>query len=176
MAFKECKREGNSSNSLNPTVNNSIEQIEHNGKLLAVIIRSKAFSELKESGKKMLFASPKEFPFQMGIHHRQESETIPAHAHIPFEELKNFPVQEFFYLLSGKIRIDLYEESDGLSNRDKKIREIIVSGGDSVVLNTAHGFTFLEETQMVEIKQGPYRGKEQEKRVFEDKFKDEKDN
>ncbi len=143
----------------------SIERVEHNSKLLAVIIRGKAFSELKESGKKMLFASPDQFPFQMGIHHRQKEETIPAHAHIPFKELKNFPVQEFFYLLSGKIKIDLYDEL----NQDKKISDIIISGGDSVVLNTAHGFTFLEETEMVEIKQGPYRGKEEEKRMLGDK-------
>ncbi len=151
----------------NNSRSNFIEQIEHNDKILAVIIRKQAFSDLKASGKNILFASPNEFPFQMGLHHRQQAETIPAHAHIPFKELTNFPVQEFFYLLSGKIRIDLYEESDDLSNRDKKIREIIVSKGDSVVLNTAHGFTFLEETEMVEIKQGPYRGKEQEKRVFQ---------
>ena len=42
--------------------------------------------------------------------------------------------------------------------------EIIAEDGDMLILNTGHGMTFLEDTELVELKQGPYRGREEEKR------------
>ena len=140
---------------------NSIEKIERNGKILAIVTRAKALQELEQSGKNMLFVSPDEFPFQVGIHNRKKDEVCPAHVHIPFPELSNFPVQEFFYIISGSVKVDIYDEMDN----DLKISEVIVYEGDSIILNTGHGFTFLEDnTKVIELKQGPYRGRENEKR------------
>lgn len=141
-------------------MNVAIEKIVHNNKIIAIVIRAHALSKLENSGKNMLFATPDDFPFQVGLHNRKKSEIIKPHFHLPFTELKNFPVQEFFYVLSGKIRIDLHEEEN-----DAKVSEVFVSAGDSIILNTGHGFTFLEDAQLIELKQGPYRGKENEKRV-----------
>lgn len=141
----------------------NIEQVMHDSRILAIIIRSQAIDDLEKSGKNILFATPDEFPFQVGIHHRKKNETIPAHFHIPFIELTNFPVQEFFHVLSGRVKIDLYDDS----HNDAKVSEVIVAAGDSIILNTGHGFTFLDDAKMVELKQGPYRGKEQEKRFVQ---------
>ena len=44
--------------------------------------------------------------------------------------------------------------------------EIIAEVGDTVILNTGHGMIFLEDTELVELKQGPYRGREEEKRFI----------
>ncbi|MDP3734250.1 MAG: hypothetical protein Q8R37_03395 [Nanoarchaeota archaeon] len=140
-----------------------VENVMHNGRILAIIIRSQAITELEKSGKNMLFATPNEFPFQVGIHHRKKNETIAAHFHLPFTELTNFPVQEFFHVISGRVKIDLYDDS----HADAKVSEVIVAAGDSIILNTGHGFTFLDDAKMVELKQGPYRGKEQEKRFVQ---------
>ncbi len=142
---------------------NFIEKITYKDKILAIISRAEAISHLESSGKKMLFVTPDEFPFQIGIHYRESGETIKPHFHIPFEKLKNFPVQEFFYVISGKIKIDLFDEREN----DAKVSEIIINEGDSVVLNTGHGFTFLDNAKLIEIKQGPYRGKDKEKRFLE---------
>jgi mannose-6-phosphate isomerase-like protein (cupin superfamily) len=142
-------------------VENSIEKIEHNGKILAIVTRAKALQELEQSGKSMLFVSPDEFPFQVGIHNRPKGDICTPHVHIPFSQLTNFPVQEFFYIISGSVKIDLYNESEN----DLKISEVIVNTGDSIILNCGHGFTFLEDnTKVIELKQGPYRGRENEKR------------
>ena len=138
----------------------SIEKITHQGKILAIIIRSKAIDDLEQSGESMRFVTPDEFPFQIGIHNRKKDEIIQPHFHLPFTELKNFPVQEFFHVLSGKVKIDLYSEND------TKVSEIIVETGDSIVLNTGHGFTFLDDAKLIELKQGPYRGRENEKRFL----------
>lgn len=140
----------------------SVERIVHNGKILAIIIRFQALHNLENSDKNMLFATPDDFPFQIGIHNRKKEEKIEPHFHLPFKELINFSVQEFFHVLSGKIKIDLYDDREN----DAKVSEIIVNSGDSVVLNTGHGFTFLEDAKLIELKQGPYRGKENEKRIL----------
>lgn len=139
-----------------------VERVEHNGKILAIIVRAYSLQELEQSGESMLFATPDDFPFQVGIHHRQKGEIIKPHFHLNFSELKNFPVQEFFYVISGTVKIDLYDDRE----QDKKISEAVVEAGDSIILNTGHGFTFLDNAKLIELKQGPYRGREQEKRFI----------
>jgi len=154
-------------------VENSIEKIERNGKILAIVTRAKALQELEQSGKSMLFVSPDEFPFQVGIHNRPKGDVCPPHVHIPFSQLTDFSVQEFFYIISGSVKIDLYDESDN----DNKFSEVIVNTGDSIILNCGHGFTFLEDnTKVIELKQGPYRGRENEKRDVKENNNDDNNN
>ena len=138
------------------------EKIEHNGKILALIVRAAHIDQLQASGEPMAFITPDEFPLQIGIHNRPEGEILKPHFHLPFPELKDFPVQEFFYVIKGSVQIDLYDDQQG----DAKVKEIIINTGDSVVLNTGHGFTFLAPSQLIELKQGPYRGRENEKRFI----------
>ncbi len=127
------------------------EKIIENGHLLAVIIRNKFCKE--GCG----FATPDEFPFQVGIHLSKADTHIKAHGHVPFKELKDLYPQEFFYVESGKVEIGLYTKDK------KKHSKIILNKGDMIVLNCAHELTFLEDTKMIELKQGPYRGKDEEK-------------
>ncbi len=138
----------------------SIENVVNKGKVLAVIIRANVLNEMKSAGTKVSFATPEHFPLQVGLHSRAKGEIVSAHFHNPFPELRNFQVQEFFYLKSGKVKIDLYDEQEN----DAKISEIIAEEGDTILLNTGHGITFIENTELIELKQGPYRGKEEEKR------------
>ena len=54
---------------------------------------------------------------------------------------------------SGRVRIDFY------SDHQKYISSIIVSTGDIVLLAYGgHGFEMLENSDIVEVKQGPYAG------------------
>lgn len=138
----------------------AVENIIYKGKLLAIVIRAKALDELHVSGKKMSFHTPEHFPLQVGLHARPKGDVVSGHFHNPFPELKNLAVQEFFYIKTGRIKIDLFDEQEN----DAKVSEVLAGEGDTVVLNTGHGLTFLENTELIELKQGPYRGKEEEKR------------
>ena len=138
----------------------AVENVVYKGRLLAVVIRASALNELQASGKKMSFHTPEYFPLQVGLHARSKGEVVSAHFHNPFSELKNLAVQEFFYVKNGRVKIDLYEESED----DAKVSEVVVESGDTILLNTGHGMTFLEKTELIELKQGPYRGKDEEKR------------
>ena len=133
----------------------AVEQITKDGKILAIIIRKGITDPLK-------FATPDDFPFQVGVHNKEAGDKIQAHVHIPFPELKNLRVQEFFYIISGKLKVNLYDSDE------KKVQDVVLNEGDSIVLDCGHGFEFLEKTSMIELKQGPYRGKEQEKKMIEE--------
>ncbi len=140
----------------------AVESVVYKDRTLAVVVRAHALRELRSSGNKVSFATPEHFPLQVGIHARPKGDAVSAHFHRPFPELKNLPVQEFFHIKSGKVKIELYDEREN----DAKVSEIIAEVGDTVILNTGHGMIFLEDTELVELKQGPYRGREEEKRFI----------
>lgn len=129
------------------------ENIKSGERILAIIVKT---GEIED---KVKFVSPESFPFQVGIQNRKKGDCVEAHEHLSFEKLENFPVQEFFYVESGKIEVGIYDE-------DKKVAVRILSKGDLIILNSGHEVRFLEDSKIIEIKQGPYRGKENEKRYL----------
>jgi len=55
------------------------------------------------------------------------------------------------YMRKGRVRVDFYREDESYVDS----REI--STGDVVLLSTGgHGFEMLEESELIEVKQGPY--------------------
>lgn len=133
--------------------NTAMEKLMVDGNILAIVVRN----TFREAG--CNFFTPDEFPFQLGIHIREAKTHIQAHKHVPFKELKDIPAQEFFYVEQGKVEV-------GLFYRDALHSKVVLNKGDSIVLNCAHDVTFLEATKMLELKQGPYRGRDVEKEYF----------
>ena len=132
----------------------NIEKIEDNGELLAIIVREGSY----EDG--VSFPTTDELPFQIGLHKQEKGKVIPAHQHIPIKEISNLQISELFYIKKGMVKVSLY-------NKEKtKVKDIIANSGDLIYLTAGHGFEFLEETQMFEVKQGPYRSKEEEKEMI----------
>ncbi len=127
-----------------------MEKIFRNDKIIALIIRSQLANEQTE---RLVFYTPEEFPLQFGIHSRQQGDFVVPHLHVPIEGIKDLQIQEIFYILSGKIKIDLYDDQ-------QKISDVIVETGDTILLNAGHSVSFLENSKMIEIKQGPYRKSE----------------
>ena len=134
-------------------MSNPTEKITADGKLLAVVVRS-TFNEPGVS-----FLTPDEFPFQMGMHLRPKDTHVEPHEHKPFTDIKLLPTQEFFYIIDGKVQVNLF-------HKKKKHTTITLNKGDMILLNTGHEVIFLEETKIVELKQGPYRGKSEEKEFY----------
>lgn len=61
--------------------------------------------------------------------------------------------QEVLVIRKGRVKVNLYA-----SNREF-IGEKILESGDMILLcGGGHSFEMLEETSMIEIKQGPYAG------------------
>lgn len=130
------------------------EQIEHEGKILGVIIRA----EYKKEG--IAFFTPDSFSQQLGYMNRPTDYIIAPHVHNVVERKVEL-TQEVLIVRSGKVRVDFYDDER------KYIESRIIKTGDVCLLaNGGHGFKILEQAEMIEVKQGPYCG-EMDKVRFE---------
>ncbi len=131
------------------------EEIRHNGKLMAIILRANYTSN------KTTFFSPPDFSQQLGCIVYKKDGVIKAHFHK--ETHRNITVtQEVLFIRKGKLVVNFYTTSkEYITSRELSTGDIIFlcSGG--------HGFKMLEDTEMIEVKQGPYSGKDTDKEVFE---------
>jgi hypothetical protein len=123
-----------------------IEQIVKDNVLLGLIIRR------NYNKKGIQFFTPPESAQQLGFMRRPKGYVINAHYHVPLEQTVT-SIQEVLFLKSGKVRVDFYDENS------KYHISIIAEEGDVVFLSTGgHGFEMLEETEIFEVKSGPYLG------------------
>lgn len=121
-----------------------IEQITHNNKIFATIIRSDYHAE------GIQFFTPGEFSQQLGYMNRPDGYVIEPHVH-NIVERKVELTQEVLVVRSGKVRVDFYDEEQVY------LESRIINTGDIILLaHGGHGFKMLEPTEMVEVKQGPY--------------------
>lgn len=121
-----------------------LEKIESLGTVLAIIIRS----GYKKDG--ISFFTPNDFSQQLGYMNRPQGYIIEPHLH-KIVERKVVLTQEVLYVKSGKVKIDFY------SNDQEYLESTILEAGDVILLASGgHGFEMLEQTEMIEIKQGPY--------------------
>ncbi len=61
--------------------------------------------------------------------------------------------QEVLFIKKGKLCVDFYD------NYEDYLESIILDAGDTILLvSGGHGYTVLEEVEMIEVKQGTYSG------------------
>ena len=125
---------------------NQVERIIHERELIAIIIPK----DYEKDG--IEFFTPDEFSQQIAYMKHTAGKSIPAlmHNNIPREV---FFTLETLFIKSGRVKVDFF-------SKDKKaIGSRTLSSGDTLFLASGgHGFTMLEDTEMIEVKQGPYGG------------------
>lgn len=123
-----------------------IEIIKDGGLILSMIIRSTV------TPTKTNFVTPDEFYQQAGFIVYPAGGKIPSHVHKPIERhLVGTP--ETLFVRKGKMEVCFYNDSHEL-----KAKCILQTGDVLMLVNGGHGFTMLEDTILLEIKQGPYTG------------------
>lgn len=131
-----------------------IENIKYKEKLLSIIIRT----QFQKDG--IEFFTPDDFSQQLAYMKREEGYNIPPHVHNAVPREVQF-TQEVLFIKSGKVRVDFYDDEQ------KYLESRIIYPGDVILLaHGGHGFVMLEESEIIEVKQGPYAG-EQDKTRFE---------
>lgn len=123
-----------------------IENIIHNNLQLAIIIRS----DYKKDG--IEFFTNDNDSQQLGYMNRPKGYIIAPHRHniVPREV---HLTQEVLLIKSGKLRVDFYD------NEQVYIKSSILNAGDVILLaDGGHGFKMLEQSEIIEVKQGPYCG------------------
>jgi len=138
------------------------ESVVYSGKIVAVIIRT----QFQKDG--IEFFTPDDFSQQLAYMKRPEGYDIPPHVHNPVLREVQF-TQETLFIKSGKVRVDFYDDNK------QYLESRILNQGDVILLATGgHGFEMLEESEMIEVKQGPYAGDKDKTRfdgVSDDKVK-----
>lgn len=125
-----------------------------NGELLAVVVASNTTAD------GITFLTDSSDQFQVGLLGWPADHVIDAHTHVQLDRTIS-RTSEVLFVRSGAVKMSLY--TDGGSHLiDHELR----TGDVVVLLAGGHGFTMLEPSQLVEIKQGPYLG-EKEKIRFE---------
>jgi len=92
-----------------------------------------------------------ESSLQVGKQLRLKGEKIKSHRHMPVKVEREETLKEVLYIEKGKVKVIFYSE------KWKEIDSRILNKGDMILLiKGGHGFEMLEDTEMIEIKQGPY--------------------
>lgn len=121
-----------------------MKKITHNEKLIAIIISHNFNKDGIE------FFTPNELSQQLAYMKRPEGYSIQRHSHNNIERYIANTLETLF-IKSGKVKVDLYDDTNHF------IQDIILAAGDIILLvSGGHGFTMLEESEMIEVKQGPY--------------------
>lgn len=136
--------------------NPHIENIVHGLEPIALIIKA----DFDEPG--IHFFTPPSFSQQVAFMKHPKGKKIAPHVH----NLVNRQVlytQEVLLVRRGRVRVNLYSSSrEFLTYRTLEAGDVILLCGGG------HSFEMLEETSMVEVKQGPYVGEEDKTRFEED--------
>lgn len=133
------------------------EIIQLNGEKVAMVFR--AGLEVPDG---VHFYTTEDAPFQVGMHNRSAGVQLTPHIHRMDHPITVTKIQEMLFLISGKIKVTLYTK-DGLPGTSVELET-----GDSILLASGgHGVEYLEDTKMIEVKQGPYPGTSNAKIYFE---------
>jgi mannose-6-phosphate isomerase-like protein (cupin superfamily) len=123
-----------------------IQQIIHGNKILAIIIKR----NFQKDG--IEFFTPDDFSQQLAYMKRPKGYIIKPHVHNIVERKVQY-TQEVLFIKKGKVRVDFYDDERNY------LKSIILEEGDVILLaHGGHGFEMIEETEMIEVKQGPYAG------------------
>ena len=130
-----------------------IEQItDASGKVLAVIARA-GYQPDKTS-----FVTPDSFTQQLGFIVYPAGQVVPRHSHLPIER-HLAGTSEAIIVRSGRAMLNIYDDNK------LQVFQTTMDQGDVVVLVAGgHGFEMLEDTVLMEIKQGPYTGLKEKER------------
>lgn len=98
---------------------------------------------------------------QVGTWNYNSGKMLLQHIHNEVER-KVLRTQEVLYIKNGSIRAKIFSLNEQL------IEELVIKKGDTLILlNCGHGYQILEDnTQVLEIKNGPYLGANTDRRRF----------
>ncbi len=122
-----------------------IERIVYNKAVLAIIFYNRPI----DPG--VHFFTDDHSSLQVGKQRRIKGERIKPHKHVAIKRDRKETLQEVLYIEKGKVKITFCTD-DG-----KPLEDRVLGQGDmTLLIQGGHGFEFLEETEMIEVKQGPY--------------------
>lgn len=132
-----------------------IEKIEWRGETLALILRD----GFNKDG--VNFVTAENNPLQVGVLMHPQGFKIKPHIHRASKKIIN-SIQEVLHVEYGRMGVNFYDDNG------EQIKSSVINMGDTILLIAGgHGFDILEDSKIIEVKQGPYEGMEQDKKQLE---------
>jgi hypothetical protein len=132
-----------------------IETITHGLEPIALIIRA----GYDQPG--IQFFTPANFSQQVAFMRHPAGHKIAAHVH-NLQLRQVLYTQEVLFLRRGRVKVNLY------SSTKEPIGARVLNAGDLVLLcGGGHSLEMLEDSSMIEVKQGPYAGEADKTRFDE---------
>lgn len=129
--------------------------IKDGEEIIAIIIKH----DYKKEG--IEFFTPDNFSLQLGYMGYTSNYEIKPHIHKNMLKKEVWDTSEVLFIKTGKVKVDLY------TTEKKYIRSEILYPNDIILLvSGGHGFQMLDDSEIIEVKQGPYSGKDIDKEVF----------
>jgi hypothetical protein len=130
----------------------TIEYIQADNQLIAIIV-SRSHNPASTS-----FITSPNLNLQVGFIKYPAEGVIQPHVHRPIER-QIVGTGEVLLVRSGKMEVSLYD------NERQLVAQRVLSEGDLLLLvSGGHGFRMLEDTVLLEVKQGPYTGLDEKER------------
>jgi len=127
-------------------IEDMLDKVYFNNLLYAIIIRSNFSQQGIE------FFTNNNDSQQLGYMKRDQGYVINPHRHNLVKREVHL-TQEVLFIKSGKVRVDFY------NNEQSYIKSKVLNQGDVILLSDGgHGFKMLEDSEIIEVKQGPYCG------------------
>ncbi len=125
-----------------------VEIIKKGEDILAIILSADFH------GEGIHFFSPEDFPQQLGFIEHKKGEIVQAHTHQVIKRVIEL-TQEVILVKKGRVKVNLYD------SEKVYVDSRVLVEGDVILLSAGgHEMKFIEDTELIEIKQGPYLGKE----------------
>lgn len=131
-----------------------INRIMDKGKIIAIIIKK----NYENDG--ISFFTPDDFSQQLAYMKRPAGYKIEPHVHNKVHR-NVFFTQEVLLIKSGRVKVNFYDDDRAY------IQSSILESGDVILLASGgHGFEMLEQSEIIEVKQGPYAGEKDKERFL----------
>jgi hypothetical protein len=123
-----------------------VEEIVSGGRTLAYLVRGSAAPAATT------FVTPPELAQQVGFVVYPRGGAVSRHRHVPIERhITGTP--EVILVRSGRCELDIFDDDRA------HVATHTLSAGDLMIMTGGgHGFRMLEDTVLLEVKQGPYTG------------------
>lgn len=129
-----------------------IHRILDGDRELAIILRA----GFRADG--IAFLTPGSYSQQLGYMNRPAGYSIPPHVHNSVKREVQY-TKEVLFIKSGRVRVDFYDDARNY------LESAVLTTGDVILLAFGgHGFSMLEPTEIIEVKQGPYAGNDDKTR------------
>jgi len=130
----------------------SIECVSVQGRPLAYIIRSEFSPQRTE------FPTPAELNLQVGFVVYAAGGAVAPHLHRPIAR-STVGTAEVLVVKTGRCLLDVFDDDKRLiATRELRPGDVMLMVGGG------HGFRMLEDTVLLEVKQGPYTGLDEKER------------